>query len=342
MVSAICNEVFIQKDYLLNEEIETIYFGGGTPSLLSEEELNKILEAIYRNFTISSFSEITLETNPDDLSKEKLLCFKNAGVNRLSIGIQSFDENHLRYLNRTHNSLQAKSCVQQAQSLGFDNITIDLIYGIPTSTHIIWNNDLEIATKLSVPHISAYCLTIEPKTIFGNWLKKKKIKAINEDFATEQFDLLVNTFSQSDYEHYEVSNFAKKGYYSKHNTNYWKQKTYLGIGPGAHSFNGDFRQFNVSNNAKYIKEIVNDRLPCKTEELTKQNKINEYLMTSLRTQWGCDIKVLNEKGYFLLEEKKEALAGFERDYSLEIKNNIIYLTTKGKLLADTITANLFV
>lgn len=342
MVLAICSEISLRKDYLQNQEIATIYFGGGTPSVLSKSEISQILDSIYQNFEVAKNAEITLEANPDDLSAQKLQELKNAGINRLSIGIQSFDEKHLKYMNRSHNSEQARICVSEAQKVGFQNISIDLIYGVPSPNHEVWKNDLQTAMRLNVPHISAYCLTIEPKTVFGNWLQKKKIKSIDDEFSAQQFDMLLETLSENNFEHYEISNFGKKDFYSKHNTSYWSGKHYLGVGAAAHSFNGKTRQYNVSNNSKYVKSIEKKELPFEIETLSEQDKINEYLMTSLRTKWGCDLGILKNLGCDLLKEKKEILQKNQENGFLEIIENTIFLSQKGKLLADEITANLFV
>jgi oxygen-independent coproporphyrinogen-3 oxidase len=342
LVNAICQEIALQKDYLPTNILQTIYFGGGTPSLLNEQELNQIFATIYQYFSVEKNAEITLEANPDDLNEENLKIFKTLGINRLSIGIQSFNENHLKYLHRAHTSAHAQTCVKLAQDLDFQNLTIDLIYAIPAQNHQIWENDLQTALALQVPHISAYCLTIEAKTVFGNWLKNQKIKAIDEEFAAQQFEILVNTLKINDFEQYEISNFAYKQHYSRHNSNYWKKGRYLGIGPSAHSYNGFSRQFNVANNAKYLQSIDNQVVPAEIEILSPIDQVNEYLMTGLRTKWGVDLqKIQVEYGFDLLDLQKKYFDKYLKINYLQIENNVLYLTESGKLLADEITSDLF-
>jgi oxygen-independent coproporphyrinogen III oxidase len=342
LVNAICQEIALQKDYLGTNLLQTIYLGGGTPSLLNEKELNQIFETIYQYFSVEKNAEITLEANPDDLNPENLKIFKNTGINRLSIGIQSFDENHLNYLHRAHTAAHAHNCVKLAQDLDFQNLTIDLIYAIPAANHQIWEHDLQTAIQLNIPHISAYCLTIESKTVFGNWLKNQKIKPIDEEFAAQQFEILLNTLKINDFEQYEISNFARHQQYSQHNSNYWKKGNYLGIGPSAHSYNGFSRQFNVANNAKYWQSIDNQTIPAEVELLTPINQANEYLMTGLRTKWGVDLqKIKVEYGFDLMDLQKKYLDKYLKINYLQIENNHLYLTESGKLLADEITADLF-
>jgi oxygen-independent coproporphyrinogen-3 oxidase len=341
MVEAMCKELELQKSYLL-DSVETIYFGGGTPSMLSEEEIETLLNQISKNFSLKSNLEITLEANPDDLTEEKLKMLKKLGINRLSIGIQSFNEEYLKMLNRAHNAQEAQNCVYLAQNEGFQNITIDLIYAIPAPNHKIWQQDLEKALSLKIPHISAYCLTIEEKTVLGNWTKKKKFFPSDDEFAAIQFEMLVKTLTNNGYEHYEISNFALPNCYSKHNTNYWKGIHYVGIGASAHSYNGHSRQYNVRNNAQYIQSLELGNLPFEKENLSKEDKINEYVMTSLRTQWGCDVSYLKENfGIDLLEKFKSIFFKFTQNEWVVIKEGKITLTFAGKLLADRITEEIF-
>jgi oxygen-independent coproporphyrinogen-3 oxidase len=341
-VQAICQEIALQKNYLQDRNLETIYFGGGTPSLLEEADFIQIFETIATYFNIKPDAEITLEANPDDLTKEKLQLFKKYHINRLSIGIQSFHEPHLKSLNRIHNAQEAESCVKLSQDIGILNISIDLIYGIPAERDDILYLDLEKATALNTNHISAYCLTIEPKTVFGKWLKQGKIQTIDDDFAATQFDILVTQLAQNGFEQYEISNFARDNHYSRHNTSYWQQQEYLGIGPSAHSFNHVSRQYNVANNAQYLKALHQNNIPAEVETLTFEDKLNEYLLIGLRTKWGCNIQKINElsKSNFL-----ETNAIFlERQLSegfLLIENNTLLLTSKGKLFADRIASDLF-
>ncbi len=343
IVDSICLEINIRKEYLTKNKLDSIYFGGGTPSLLSEKHLKKIFNTISGNFQFSSDIEITLEANPDDLNSENLEIIRNIGINRLSIGIQSFHENHLKFMNRAHNSIEAVECIENAKKIGFDNLSIDLIYGIPAESHEILMDDLEKVTSFGIKHISAYCLTIEPKTTFGKWVKNKTMNAIDEDFASEQFEILMNKLGNKGYEQYEISNFAKDNHYSKHNTNYWKGKNYLGIGPSAHSFNGESRQSNIYNNSLYIKGIENKDLNYSLEILSTANKTNEYLMTSLRTIWGVDLNKIEDlsSGKFQIQNYKTIENYLSKNW-IQINDDKIQLTQKGKYFADQIASNLFI
>jgi len=342
MVNAISQELILQKDYLGNDKVETIYFGGGTPSLLSAEELRHLLETINNNFEISSSPEITLEANPDDLNFQKLRNLAKVGINRLSIGIQSFNNEQLSYLNRAHNSQEAKDCVGNAREVGIDNISIDLIYGIPSNNHDNWNNNLAQALALHPTHISSYCLTIENKTAFGSWLKKGKIQPINEEYAAQQFEILLSTLDDNGYEQYEISNFSLPDQHSKHNSNYWKHEKYLGVGPSAHSYNEINRQFNISNNAKYMDAIEQSEVPFNLDELAHKDHINEYLLTSLRTKWGVDLNKLKEKYQAdLLNANQGYIQDLLNKGLASSNNNTLILTNKGKLFADKIASDLF-
>jgi oxygen-independent coproporphyrinogen-3 oxidase len=264
-------------------------------------------------------------------------------INRLSIGIQSFHDPHLRFLNRAHSAEEATDCIRLAQDAGLTNLSIDLIYAIPHPDHSVWELDLQKALGLQVPHISAYCLTIEPETVFGNWLRKGKLPAPDEHFAAEQFEKLVQGLSQHGYEQYEISNFARPGWYAQHNTNYWKNRKYLGVGPSAHAFNGIGRQFNVANNAQYLKAIKEGRVPATVESLTPAESANEYIMTSLRTQWGCDTAYVQQQfGFDLLLLNRRYLGNCQQQHLLTIQDGVIMLAPKGKLLADRIAADLFI
>jgi oxygen-independent coproporphyrinogen III oxidase len=340
MTHAIAKEIVLRKDYLGTSTLNTIYFGGGTPSLLSENELGLLMDTIHQHFEVSSNAEITLEANPDDITPNHLHHWKKAGINRLSIGVQSFNEQHLQQLHRIHTASESLNCIKLAQDIGFQNISIDLIYAIPAPSHAIWQQDLSIATNLQIPHLSAYCLTIEPQTVFGNWLKKKKIQPIDEEFAAQQFEILLQHTSQQGYEQYEISNFAKPNFYSQHNSSYWQHEAYLGVGPAAHSYNGDrLRQFNVANNAQYIKHITEGTIPAQLDPLDVADLCNEYILTSLRTQWGCQLSKTETWGYSL---DKNIIANFEEKNWLQIQNNTLFLTQEGKLFADKISATLFV
>ena len=342
MVEAISQELILQKNYLENDKIETIYFGGGTPSLLSFEELYQLLRVINDNFEVVPLPEITIEANPDDLSIEKLSLFSEAGINRLSIGVQSFDDNHLTYLNRVHNSKEALDCVEHARQVGIDHISVDLIYAIPSNDHRIWEKDLAQVIALKPGHISSYCLTIENSTAFGNWLKRGKIQPISEEYAAQQFEILLSTLSSNGYEQYEVSNFCLPNQYSKHNSNYWKQEKYLGVGPSAHSYNGINRQFNVTHNKKYLTALDQKRVPFTLDELNHKDHINEYLLTTLRTKWGIDINRLRATYQFdLLAIHESYIKSLIDDQLAEIRNEALILTNKGKLFADKIASDLF-
>lgn len=343
MVQAIKKELYLQKDYVGHDTIHTIYFGGGTPSMLTIEELQALLDAVYENFPVESKPEITLEANPDDLNQERLKNIQAAGINRLSIGIQSFYESHLQYLNRVHSAKEAIACIKTAQDIGFNNITIDLIYAIPAETHSIWETDLQTALSLRPQHISSYCLTIEEKTVFGNWLRKNKIKETEEDFAAEQFEILINTLTAHSYEQYEISNFCLPGFHSRHNSNYWKKEKYLGVGPSAHSYDGKSRQFNVAHNTRYLKALAENKLDFERELLHPHDQINEYILTGLRTKWGCDLeRIKQEFEYDLYTQNSSYIDDIIFRQLAMIHQHHLILTSKGKLLADRIASDLFV
>ncbi len=343
MVESIAKEIEIQANYLKNKTLRTVYFGGGTPSLLDEEEFNIIFEQIHKTFSFDPNPEITLEANPDDLTLEKLKLFRKVGINRLSIGVQSFDENHLKLLHRVHNAQESETCIKLAQDTGYQNLTIDLIYGIPALNHDIWQKDLEKATNFGVNHISAYCLTIEPKTVFGKWLKQGKIQVIDDDFSSEQYDLLTAHLGKNNFEQYEISNFAKNEQYARHNSSYWQQEEYLGVGPSAHSFDGESRQFNISNNQKYIQALAKNSLNFEKEILSKEDKTNEYLMTGLRSKWGVNLLKIRDLLSFSLQDIREKeLTFYLENNTLILEENILMLSPKGKLLADRVASELFV
>ncbi|UZR95717.1 radical SAM family heme chaperone HemW [Chondrinema litorale] len=342
MVNAICKEIELQKAYL-NEPLNSIYFGGGTPSLLSQKQLVKILQTVHDNFTVNPNAEITLEANPDDLHTESLAYFKAESVNRLSIGIQSFHDAHLKYMNRSHNAEEAATAVKKARNAGFEKLTIDLIFALPDSNHQLLKSDLEKALQLETEHISAYCLTIEPQTVFGKWKRNGKLTESDEEFAAEQFEILMNTLTKAGYEQYEISNFAKDQNYAVHNTAYWKQIPYLGVGPSAHSFNTVSRQFNISHNHKYLKALQEGSLIYEKEILSINQKINECIMTSLRTMWGYqNQKMLTAYNFDLLKEKRDTVKKMIQ-YGLVLQDGeTLKLTTKGRLQADWIAGELFV
>ena len=342
MLQAILSELQLRKNEFEDEQIETIYFGGGTPSLLTSEEISTIFKVIYRNYNVIESPEITLEANPDDLSESKIIALSNSPINRLSIGIQSFFEDDLQFMNRAHTAEESKNCLSVAMRY-FDNITIDLIYGVPNMSTKKWKENLKIAFDFGVPHISSYALTVEEKTALHNFIKKGTVPPINEQQALEHFNILVSETEKQGFEHYEISNFGKSAYFSKHNTSYWLVKKYLGIGPSAHSFNGKQRSWNIANNAKYIKSINNKTLPLEFEELSINNRFNEYIMTGLRTIWGVDLnKIEQDFGKTYLNELNKNSQSFIEKGLLEITSeNKLVTTNKGKFLADGIASDLF-
>jgi oxygen-independent coproporphyrinogen-3 oxidase len=341
-LAALKKEIALQKDYLRGEKISTIYFGGGTPSLLSGDELNSIFAALSEFFEIAPAAEITLEANPDDLSEEKLNELKETPVNRLSIGIQSFYDEDLELMNRAHSSEEALKAVKMAQEHGFENITIDLIYGTPTLTHHKWRNNLQIAFALGVKHISAYCLTVEPKTALAQQVKSGRVRDVDEQHSSEQFMIMLEAMHANDFIQYEISNFCRDGAYSRHNSNYWRKEKYLGLGPSAHSFNGKERQWNISNNALYIRSLEKGELNFEKEELSDDQRYNEYVMTSLRTIWGMDMAYIQKEFghdhfFYCLKEADRYI----RSGDLLNEENKLFLTDKGKLIADRIASDLF-
>ncbi|HNV28616.1 MAG TPA: radical SAM family heme chaperone HemW [Cyclobacteriaceae bacterium] len=342
LVEQIAHELFLQRDYLQGEPIETIYFGGGTPSLLTVKELDTLFTAIHKNYQVVENPEITLEANPDDLSLTKLEEIQSAGINRLSIGIQSFDEAVLRFLNRAHTAQEAFLCLDLARMAGISNLSIDLIYSIPGQDDELLGKNLEMAIKLKPTHLSAYSLTLEEKTVFGRWASHGKLTAMEENLSAAQFEIVMDTLIQHGYHHYEISNFCIPGYESKHNTSYWQQKKYLGVGPSAHSFDGDSRQFNISNNPLYIKALHENRIPFEREVLTRENKINEYLFTSLRTDRGCSLSYLSTQlEYDLMKKNEPYLDQLLKGKLIEITHDTLVLTRSGKLVADRIASDLF-
>lgn len=342
LVAMMAREMALRNHWMGDQTvIETIYFGGGTPSLLTIPELLFLIETIYQHFKVVDQPEITLEANPDDLTPDYLHALAQTPVNRLSIGVQSFFEADLRLMNRAHNAQEALACLQLATSL-FDNITLDLIYGIPGLTHEKWLANIQTALDLGVPHISSYALTVEPKTALHSFVQKGIIPSPDDGQAQEQFLLLMDQLEAAGFVHYELSNFGKEGYFSKNNSAYWLGKPYLGIGPAAHSFNGTQRGWNISNNTKYIQTLEADELPIELETLSLTDRYNEYVMTGLRTIWGVDLHRLETefgprfKTYFL----QQAEAHLE-DHLLFIDGDIVRTTRKGKFLSDGIASDLF-
>ncbi|PSG89952.1 radical SAM family heme chaperone HemW [Aurantibacter aestuarii] len=341
LISALKKEIRLRKDEFKSETVETIYFGGGTPSLLTNLELESIIQSVYETYKVAEFPEITLEANPDDLSKERLIELSKSPINRLSIGIQSFFEADLKLMNRAHNSEESKKCIAEAVNY-FDNISIDLIYGVPNATNEQWIENIETALSFGVPHISSYALTVEPKTALASMIKQGKIDNVDDEKAQEQFYILKETLEKADFEHYELSNFAKKGYYSKNNSAYWLGKKYIGIGPSAHSFNGKQRSWNISNNIKYIKALQEDHLPCDIETLSDTDRYNEYIMTGLRTIWGVNLnRVEKEFGKENLNYLLAQATPYITQELLYIEASTLKTTRKGQFLSDGIASELF-
>jgi oxygen-independent coproporphyrinogen-3 oxidase len=337
-LAALLKETGLQKDYIENEPVETIYFGGGTPSLLQIEELKVQIEKIRETFIVSADAEITLEANPDDITEEKLAGWKLAGINRLSIGVQSFFEEDLIWMNRAHTAKQATDNLSLAIEQ-FDNITVDLIYGHPLLTDEKWKHNVEKLFSLHIPHLSCYALTVEPKTPLHKMISEKKKESIDSDRQAEQFLLLMQWMEEAGYEHYEISNFAKPGFRSRHNASYWQGKKYLGLGPSAHSYNITSRQWNISNNQRYIESIENNILPFEKEILSPAQQVNEYIMTSLRTIEGLELeKIPFAYRHALLVNSKK----FLESGKMIQQNGRLLLTREGKLFADGIAAELFV
>jgi len=342
LIRAMGEEISLQRDYLEGEALQTIYFGGGTPSLLNREELEYLLQTVFQTHSVSPNAEITLETNPDDLTLPKLIELKSIGVNRLSIGIQSFDDAVLKYLNRIHLSETAIHSVEAAREAGFDNISIDLIYAIPGLSLEAWEKNIAQAIRLNPQHISAYTLTIEEKTAFGNWFAKGKLIPVDETSAAEQLEILMTTLSSSGYRQYEISNFARQGFESKHNSSYWKAEKYLGIGPSAHSYNQTSRQYNVANNHLYVRSIKEGKIPAETDVLKKGDRINEYILTTLRTDTGCSLeKLRRDFDYDLLTLHGRYLDELQNHKLVSFEDQHLRLTQAGRLLADKISSDLF-
>jgi len=336
-VAALLSEIEQRKDYLKGEVIKTIYFGGGTPSLLSISDFRILIEKIKQNFDVSSQAEITSEVNPDDITEESLKSWQSVGINRLSIGVQSFFDEDLEWMNRAHNAQQATDNLQLAKK-HFENISIDLIYGMPGLTNEKWKENVDIAISFGIPHLSCYALTVEEKTPLYKMIRSKKVEDIIPDKQSEQFLLLMDWLEEAGYEHYEISNFAKPGFRSRHNSSYWSGEKYLGIGPSAHSFDGESRQWNISNNNIYIDSIGKGIIPCEKEMLTETQKLNEYIMTSLRTIEGLDLVLVSKAASYKLRAASEKFIG---NGKMLLEENHLRLTREGKLLADGIAAELF-
>lgn len=343
MLDAMLLEIELQQEYLPTSKLETIYFGGGTPSLLTADEINRFTEKIAAHFDISGLKEFTLEANPDDLKQPFLKSVAGTQVNRFSIGVQSFFDSDLKYMNRAHNAQEADYAIKAAQDAGFTNLTIDLIYGTPGLTDNNWLHNLAQVQQLDIPHFSSYALTVEEGTALHHNINKKNTTPVDADHSAAQFEILMSKAAEMGYEHYEISNLAREGYRAVHNTNYWLGVPYLGIGPSAHSFDGNNRRWNIANNAIYMQSLLKDhKLNYEEEHLTGEQKLNEYIMTSLRTVWGTDLQKIAEVwGH---DTKNILLKNSERyleDLQMTHENNTLVLTNKGKLFADSIAGDLF-
>ncbi len=340
LIAAICLELDLRKSELKGIPVETVYFGGGTPSLLTKDELSDILHTVRSAYQLIDRPEITFEVNPDDATTENLIAWKALGINRLSIGLQSFQETDLAWMNRSHSTQQGEEAVRLAQTLGFDNISIDLIYGLPELSNEQWLSHLNRALNLNIQHISSYCLTIEPKTALSHFVEKGTLSRPSEDQQSEQFDLLVSTLASAGFEHYEISNFAKDQKYAKHNAAYWNFTPYVGVGPSAHSFNGDQRRWNVANNTKYYQEVGKNDAWFEIETLSASDKWNEYFLTGLRTKWGILKKSIADLGGFNPSELIQLETYLNTGLMIENQENYV-LTEKGKLQADGISSSFF-
>lgn len=341
MVLAFAKEMELRKNEFQNEVVETIYFGGGTPSILEISDIKMLIDAVFKHYKVIENPEITVEANPDDLSKERIIKLSQNRVNRLSIGIQSFFEDDLKLMNRAHNSAEAKECLQLATQY-FDNISIDLIYGIPNMSNEKWLQNIETALSFNIPHISSYALTVEPKTALHSFIQKGIIPQPDDEVASAHFQILVDTLAKHDFIHYELSNFSKENYFSKNNSSYWLGKKYIGIGPSAHSYDGEKRGWNVSNNALYLKAIEENKLPIETETLSRTDRYNEYIMTGLRTIWGVSLnRIATEFGQTYLDYLNQQAAKYIEDHLLFVDENILRTNKKGKFLSDGIASDLF-
>ncbi|MGN7709103.1 radical SAM family heme chaperone HemW [Chryseobacterium sp. 22543] len=345
MLRAMKTEMLLRKDELQNRTLKSLYFGGGTPSILSVDEINSLIDEALRYFSFEKDIEITLEANPDDLDKSFLKQLAETPVNRLSIGTQSFFEEDLKLMNRAHTASEAEGSIKRAQDFGFENLSIDLIYGSPTSNLEIWKENLNKTIALEVPHISSYALTVEPKTALENWISKGKVKSPKEEEQNREFYYLSDFLKDNGFEHYEVSNFAKPGFYSRHNSSYWKYQEYLGIGPSAHSYNGfDVRSWNVANNQQYIRKLNDNKLLAKEEEiLSKEDQFNEMIMIGLRTIWGVDLRSLKNKfSDRLLEHFQTEIKTKIEEGILIIENDHLKIPEKHWFMADGIASDLFI
>lgn len=344
LILALQKEIALRADYLTDKTIPSIYFGGGTPSLLTADDIQYLIAEVARHFQIANDAEITLEANPDDLDKAKVDALRHTPINRFSIGIQSFYEEDLRWMNRAHNASEAEASIKRVQDAGLENITADLIYGYPLLTNAKWTSNMRRLLDFDIPHISSYAMTIEEKTALAHFIRQGKTAPIQESQSAEQMNMLIDTLAGHGFEHYEISNFARNGQYAKHNTSYWQGRHYLGIGPSAHSFNGRSRSWNIANNARYIEGITTESPVYETEQLSDDDRFNEYVMTSLRTMWGIDLeKVKVDFGSDAVQHLRTHGTLFVEQQDVEwVQERFFRLTSKGKLIADFIASELFI
>lgn len=344
MLDAMKKEIFLRKDELQNKKIQSLYFGGGTPSVLSADEIKSLIDEVLKYFSFNNDIEITLEANPDDLNNTFLKELSKSPVNRLSIGTQSFFDEDLKLMNRAHNASEAEGSIKRAQDFGFENLSIDLIYGSPTSNLKIWKENLNKTIALEIPHISSYALTVEPKTALENWIAKGKVVNPKEEEQNREFYYMIDFLKDHGFDHYEVSNFAKPGFHSRHNSAYWKYQEYLGVGPSAHSYNGtDIRSWNVANNQQYIKKLNSNILAKETEILSQQDQFNEMIMIGLRTIWGVDLESLNQKfSNSILDHFNKEIKNKLEEEILKIENNHLKIPEKHWFMADGIASDLFI
>ncbi len=342
MLEALSEEVMLRSSYLPDNVVHSIYFGGGTPSILEADDIQRLIDRVAMHFEIAPDAEITLEANPDDLNTQKVAALRHTAINRFSIGIQSFFEEDLRWMNRAHHAQEAEASLKRVQDAGFENITCDLIYGFPLLTDEKWQANIAMLTTNQIPHISSYAMTVEERTALDYMIRKGKTVPLNEEQSATQFEILMEILLEKGYEHYEISNFSLPGMYAKHNTNYWRGQHYLGIGPSAHSFNGHSRSWNIANNMRYIEDIQRGQPPLQSETLSSTDQVNEYVMTSLRTMWGMDLDVIEKRfGLEIRQRIEEEVLPFIHAAEVIRIGNSIRLTTKGKLLADHIASSLF-
>lgn len=343
LLQSILWELKEKQNLLTDQMVTSVYFGGGTPSILEEGEIELLLKTVYQNYVVDGNAEITLEANPDDITSEKLLSWKNAGVNRLSIGIQSFREEDLVRMNRSHSSQQALACIPLAQQAGFHNITLDLIFGFPELSHDAWEQNIQIALQLQVPHISCYAMTVEPKTALDHQIKKGVMEPINHEHSAIQYEHLMQRMVEAGYEHYEISSYAKPGFRAQHNSSYWNQVAYLGMGPSAHSYDGNQRSWNVAHNVHYIEQCQSKKLLPEIEVLSREQKINEFIMVRLRISEGLDVAMMKSlltiSEWTAFNKTKE---GFIKEVWLQEQNEVLRLTNAGKLFADHIASSFFI